>query len=299
MKPERSFQAARPLAHHCPELLRRPPAAGELAPGLARLGERLARAYAAGLARLAGGDAPRVVAGTPSEATMAQIASGIAPLAGNSLLAAGSGAAPFLASLEAEVVLRLLDRAFGGKGQAPAELPDEFPMSAELFVQRLETALGDAFARATGDNAALGVRPLRRDGSLAALAPFTADQPLCVIVLDVEEPGGETWHLTLAFPPETLHLLLDDAAAARTQPAPVRAPADPAQEPYADVPLTISAVVVDMKIGFSRVASLRPGDIIPVAVARKVPLRIEGRTIAHGTAGAMDDRVAVQITQAF
>jgi flagellar motor switch protein FliM len=30
-----------------------------------------------------------------------------------------------------------------------------------------------------------------------------------------------------------------------------------------------------------------------------VPLKIGDKTIAHGTIGAMDDRVAVQITQAF
>jgi flagellar motor switch protein FliM len=34
-------------------------------------------------------------------------------------------------------------------------------------------------------------------------------------------------------------------------------------------------------------------------VARNVPLRIGTRTIAHGTIGALDERVAVQITQAF
>jgi flagellar motor switch protein FliM len=28
-----------------------------------------------------------------------------------------------------------------------------------------------------------------------------------------------------------------------------------------------------------------------------VPLRVAGRTVAHGSIGAVDDRVAVQITQ--
>ena len=47
------------------------------------------------------------------------------------------------------------------------------------------------------------------------------------------------------------------------------------------------------------IAALQPGQILPVAVARSIPLKGGGKTIAHGTIGAMDDRVAVQITQAF
>ena len=35
------------------------------------------------------------------------------------------------------------------------------------------------------------------------------------------------------------------------------------------------------------------------SVARAVPLRVGGHTIAHGTVGTVDDRVAIQITNAF
>ena len=299
MKPERAFSAARPLARHCPELVGRGGGGADLAPQLARLGTRLARAYAAALARLTGGDAPRVQASLVRETTMAQLSGMAAPLAANSLLAMGSADAPMLASLEAEVVLRLLDRAFGGRGQAPAELPDAFPLSAELLIQRLEAVLGEALAQAFAETRTLAVQAIRRDGDLAALGAFAADQPLSLLMLDVEEAGGETWSLTLAFPPRTLAALLAERA-----PPPPRDPgmpqaANPGREPFADVPLTLSAVLVDMAIGFSRVADLRPGDVLPVAVARKVPLRVAGRTIAHGSAGAVDDRIAIQITQSF
>jgi flagellar motor switch protein FliM len=39
--------------------------------------------------------------------------------------------------------------------------------------------------------------------------------------------------------------------------------------------------------------------VLPVSVARAVPLRVGETTIAHGSVGAVDERVAVQITQAF
>jgi flagellar motor switch protein FliM len=61
----------------------------------------------------------------------------------------------------------------------------------------------------------------------------------------------------------------------------------------------MSAVLVDMQIPFTTLSALQVGQVLPVAVARSVPLKVGDKTIAHGTIGAMDDQVAVQITHAF
>ena len=54
-----------------------------------------------------------------------------------------------------------------------------------------------------------------------------------------------------------------------------------------------------MAIPLTALSRLTPGQVLPVTIARSVPLRIGSATIAHGTIGALDERVAVQITQAF
>ena len=54
-----------------------------------------------------------------------------------------------------------------------------------------------------------------------------------------------------------------------------------------------------MRIPFSVIAGLEVGQVLPVAVARQVPLRVGAATVAHGIVGAVDDRVAVQITRAY
>jgi len=55
-------------------------------------------------------------------------------------------------------------------------------------------------------------------------------------------------------------------------------------------------------VPFSLIASLKVGQILPVSVARSVPLIMgehdTGQIIAHGTIGAVDEHVAIQITQA-
>ena len=45
------------------------------------------------------------------------------------------------------------------------------------------------------------------------------------------------------------------------------------------------------------VAALAPGDVLPIMVARSVPLQIGDAVIARGTVGEVDKQVALQITQ--
>lgn len=300
MKPQRAFVAERPLAQHCQELLARGNAApADLLPALAKLGERFSRALAAALAPLSGGDAPALRCAAPRSVAMAELTTTVAPLAANSLLVAGVDNAPLLASLDAAGVLRIVDRAFGGRGHVPSPLPEEFPLSAELMIGRLEAVVAGALSRALGGDEPAPVQALRRDGSLAALSPFAGSEMLTVLTIDVEEAGHAPWQTTLAFPQDTLIALFgQDTATPARKPEPGFQP-NPSDEPFGDMPLPVSAVLVDMRMPFSTLSALQVGQILPVAVARSVPLKIGDKTIGHGTIGAVDDRVAVQITKAF
>lgn len=297
MKPERALVADRVLAQHCPELLRsREAAPVPLAPAMARLGEALARALSQALASLTASEPPLVRSIAPRECAMAELAQGIAPLAANSLVSLGAPEMTALASLDAEAVLRMVDRAFGGRGDAPSPLPKAFPMSAELMVARLEGVVVTALGQALGTPGA--VQPLRRDGCIVQLAPYADDEQLGVLTLEVDDPGRRPWKVTIALPQAVLVKLLGEGERPASKPARKTHP-NPSDEPFGAVPLTVSAVLVDMRIGFAELSALQPGQIIPVAVARSVPLKIDDKTIAHGTIGAWDDRVAVQITQSF
>lgn len=298
MKPERHFIAERPLAQHCPELLRPAPAACELMAALAQLGDRLVRSLGGGLARMSGGDAPTVRSQPSRDCTMAELASDIGPLAANSLLSSPTLSAPFFASIEAAAVFRLVDRAFGGRGDVPSPLPEAFPLSAELLIARLEAAVTAAVSEALlldGDGT---VDATRRDGSLAHLTPFPAGAEMVALPLEIQPGIGPAWTLTLAFPAASLAELLGVSERNAAKPRP-RVEADPASEPFCDLPLAVTAVLVDMRMGFAALSALQPGQILPVAVARSVPLKVGDKTVAHGTIGEVDDRVAIQITHAF
>lgn len=294
MKPQRAFVAERIAAQHCAELLRgRAAAPVDARPALDRALVRLARALPAALAPMLGA-APRVSLAPLRDSDAGELAVKAAPLAAHSLLAADG--ASLLVTVEAGAVLSMVDRAYGGRGEVPDPLPDTFPLSAELMIDRLETLLTARIAAAfeiAGDMA-----PLRRDGSLAQLAPFADGTPLVIAELAVAEDGRDPWSIALALPTTSVEALFGapEGQAASTAP---RKAAGPADEPFADMPLELVATVIDMRMPFPAVAALVPGQLLPVAVARAVPLSIGGKVIAHGTIGALDDRVAVQITKAF
>lgn len=301
MKPQRAFIAERPLAEHCQELLARGNAAApaDLLPALAKLGDRFSRGLAAALTPLSGGNAPALRCAAPRAVAMAELTTTTAPLAANSLLAAGADGTPLLASLDAAGVLRIVDRAFGGRGHVPSPLPEEFPLSAELMIGRLETLVAGALASALGGDDVAPVQALRRDGSLAALSPFAGSEMLTVLAIAIEEPGHPAWQVTLAFPQATLLALFGSETDGPARRPSAAFPPNPSDEPFGDMPLPVSAVLVDMRMPFSTLSALQVGQILPVAVARSVPLKIGDKTIAHGTIGAVDDRVAVQISKAF
>lgn len=306
MIPQRQFIAERPLAAHCPELLRQGPGPAELLPLMKRMGDRLARRLSGALAAMLGGDAPLVSCTDPRETTLDSLYHSVANLAANSLLAVGSPATPMLVSIEAEPVLRIVDRAFGGKGEAPAPMPKTFPMAAEMMIARIETVLADhlcaavaATARGARAGAAPDIRPMRRDGSLAMLAPFPEKLLLAQITMEVDDGGVLPWLMTFAMPFATLARLFGtDEAPAAAQTA-HRRPVDPLAAPFADLPLSLSALVVDMRVPFSTIAHLAPGMVLPVSITRQVPLRVGDQIIARGIVGTLDDRVALQITSAF
>ncbi len=291
MKPQRAFVAERAAAQHCAELLRRGPEPAELLPALQRLGEKIARQLAPALASLLGGDEPAVTPLAPQERSEIELVEAVGALAANSLLAAATPGVTLLASVDGLAMLRLVDRAFGGKGEASGQLPERFSHSAELMIAKVEGLLAKALGAALGQG---DLRALRRDARLAELAPFPAGARLAVLPIEVMEGAKAPWKLTLALPLAMLPKLLGGADTGTQRKA---GAADPAAAPFADVPLPLTARLVDMKVSLSTIAALEPGMVLPVAVARAVPIAIGEQVIARGTVGTQDDCVALKLAQ--
>jgi flagellar motor switch/type III secretory pathway protein FliN len=147
------------------------------------------------------------------------------------------------------------------------------------------------FFKAMSSRAAEGIQDEIANRGRLKMADVLAAQKTIVGVARRLAAAG-----TLALPLPTLSAVFGTTPRA---PPPLRKAADPFAEPFAGLPLRLTAVLVEMRLPLTMVAGLEPGMVLPVAVARQVPLRAAGLTVATGTVGAADDRVALQITNAF
>ena len=295
MKPERAFIAERAVARHDPVLLRPGPNVGDLVPALARMSERMARTLRGAISPLLGGAEPQINPMKPMQTDFADFCSEIPRLAANSLFHIGS--APFMATIEGENVLRLLDRAFGGPGDTPSSLPKEFPLSAELMIGRMEQIIATCLALALGGSTGGTIRAVRRESAHANLQAMPNTTQVAGLTFNVIEQGRMPWSIALAFPIETLAQVFAHGETTTRPARPLRGPALPTQAPFADLPIEVTAVLVDMRLPLATVSTLEVGQILPVPIARSVPLIVGGKPCAHGSIGALDDRVAIQISQ--
>ncbi len=185
----------------------------------------------------------------------------------------------------------------GGTGK-DCELPGgKLPMSAQLMFARFEKALAarpGRSARTAGRRMRSGSRT--RTPRPMRSAPF-AGCKRTILPIRLAIADAEPCELVFTFPG-----VQPDRAVRRSRQDLPTAPRSacsrcPNAEPFGGIPLPLKAILVDMAIPVATLAKLEPGMMIPVTVARSVPLVAGEQVVAHGTVGAMDDCTALQLTR--
>lgn len=297
MRPEGNFIAEAIAAQHARELLR------AVAPGcdplkdLNRFAARVGELLNGPLARLCAGRKLKLRAVSAVEVDGGEeLAGKLGQVAANSLLAAGEGQAPLMISIPAATALAFVDLIYGGTGEVPERIPERLPTAATLMSNRLEAILVEALAAGLELGEGQGIQTLCSGMDEELLAPF-AQCRVALVSLEVVVAGTRPWAVTVGFPAASMSELFGKRTPGKPASAKNPKPASPAAEPFAGIPLELKAVLVDMNVPVSLLSALKPGMVLPVAVARTVPLVAGDQIVAHGTVGAMDDRAALQLTQ--
>ena len=280
-------------ANHCDALLKRRAAPAELAPEFERFGERLAAPLRRCLEEAWGDRALQV----RPLGTRAIAAAGLKELGAGPLAASLHGFGhdhELLLCLDGRAMLEQLDRALGGTGEIAGNLPAELPFSADLLARRLEAQVT---AVLSGELGGIEFRAGERGHDAAALAPYSAQAELTLLQFEIRGGGARPWTMGLVVETEHLSVLLPRRSSTQADRAPRKRSVGEA--PFADLPLAASATLVDMAIPLHRLAELAPGAVLPIKVARSVPLRIGDTVVARGAIGEVDDQVALQINQTF
>ena len=298
MKPTGSFIADRMAAQHSADLLRGTRKAidplRELADASTRLAGRLERL----IGDLCAGSKVLVSASEPIElAANVSNERRTEPML-NGMMTLGAKEVMMIASLPQRAILSIVDLALGGTGN-DCEVPaGKLPLSVEMMFGRFEKIVAASLVEGLGFADSSLVKTRSAGSTLEATTPF-AGCKRTVLSFEVFIAGTKPWEVNFVFPGSALANLFADRAET-TDAAEVNTnavAADPVAEPFGGIPLPIRAVLVDMSVPVSALSRLKPGMVIPVTIARSVPLFAGDQVIAHGGVGEMEDRAALQLTK--
>lgn len=302
MRMGHDFAPARAAAVHCPELTTRGPRPEETAALMAAWRRDLARLLADDLSGLLSGDRLDVSITEPERLTGADALRRIGPMAANSLIRCGASGETALLSFDFATAIALTDRSFGGDGRVSGGVPEVLPRSAALLVEETATMIAGAITTASfGDMPPPAGLPSRgevvvRSESAARLKPFALEAPALFFVIDIANRQGCTWRAALAVAAERMMRLLPGSAR-RSRPRVPRAPASGMAAPFAEMPLPLHVVLAEFDLSLARLQSLAPGDTIPLAMGRQVPLMAGETLVGHGAVGTAEDRMAIRLTR--
>ena len=294
MKPVREFAAERVAVQHCAELLRSGQAPFDMGTACAEFTAELALALPARLETLLLG--PRiVVTDWPAETKAANaLASSWSAPSVHFAVSFGPAFPRFVLSFDNALALALTDRLFGGRGTPDSDIPKVLPQSAALAVERLVRAMAETVASLCG---AKDIDPaIVRHAVIHRLGVFKRNARCLCWSLTVEQHGSDPWNVSLAVEEPAMRAVLEQRAAGEPSRSAAREP-DPAAIAFAGIPLTLTAVLAELRLPLSRLVDLQPGMTIPFAPRRDVPLSIGEQTFATGTVGALDERVALRLTR--
>jgi len=193
-------------------------------------------------------------------------------------------------------VLEMLDCFFGGDGEAPHPVPDEFSPAAEALVARVGNALAAPLTAAWEPLAKIGFMPA---GAMQGSAPDLGnDDPMVVTRFGIAKGESKPVFVDILYPVAALkpHTV---ALNAKVHDKPVEV------EPQwrsgltravMSVPLEVRSVLAEPVVPLAMLLELKAGDVIPIDFGAEVPVMVASRRLGTGLVGTSNGRAAVRLT---
>ena len=200
-----------------------------------------------------------------------------------------------LCVIDGQFTLELLDLFFGGTGNAPAMLPNEFSPAAEALLARIAEQIAVPLRAAWEPLARIDFVPGRVEVNPALLA---ADAEDAMVVT--------RFGIATGIAPVFLDLLYPVAALKPHAPTLTgkvldKAEADPAwrtalTRAAMDVRFPIRSVLAEPMVALQTLMDLKPGDVIPITIAPDVPVVVGDHRLGCGTVGTSNGFAAIRLT---
>ena len=208
------------------------------------------------------------------------------------VFALGDGSDEVFTAIDAVPLAIQLERLLGGSD--PTGDADKAPgFAVRVLLGHVEQAIRATIQARTG-------RSTSSDGqsrSAIAIERMMGVPPqteLLACHAEFAVPGGTSFAIAFAVRPLAARRLIH---ADQHQSRQIPVPESSLGLPQADIPLMIRAELARLSLPASRLAKLRPGDVLPIPISTAVPLLVGETQIALGSVGEHDDRLSLRIVQ--
>lgn len=291
---ERFFQAERRAVIHAPEMFARAEGEDERMAALTALANALGDHVAAGLLRLTSAklqtsaEAAEIIPQAELGERLGREAAGFAAYT------SGRAAQTVHLSVGKEGLDESLSAMFGSAGNTgPEPQSNVVSPAAALLRDRIARLFGEALNDVLAP-AGLAYRFVH-SGPLPIFQTGGRGQFMVVGLLLCGE-GQPPMRLQFALHTDGIDALLMANRKRRATASEQVRIVDPATGPWGAIELDVRAILSESRFPLSRLAALEPGAVISLPINRKVPLVCDGRVLAHGTVGEMEDRIALRVT---
>ncbi|AJP73503.1 flagellar motor switch protein FliM [Sphingomonas hengshuiensis] len=211
-------------------------------------------------------------------------------------LAMGSARSKAQLVLDARLVLEMLDAFFGGEGEAPAQMPEEFTPAAEALVARLGQGLVAPLDAAWEPLVRIGFRAV--EANIAAQPELGGDDPVVVTRFGMAQGDAKPRFVDILYP---MAALKPHGAALTVKVHGVAEDVEPRwrtglTRAVMNVRLPVRSVLAEPVLSLGRLLELKAGDVIPIEFGAEVPVMVASRRLGTGLVGTANGRAAVRLT---
>jgi flagellar motor switch protein FliM len=199
--------------------------------------------------------------------------------------------------IDAPLISTLVDRFYGGRGNAPDLEAKEFRPTENRLIDRLSAQVMSAVTGCWKEVVPMEATLIGRETGVVQAEIAAADADVVVQSFEVNLGDRDNWTIEIIYPLEGLNSVEGVNLPRAAEEA---RPLDPRwQRDLADcmdhVRLPARTVLARPNMKMTELMALKPGDVINIHIARHLPLLVGDRVFAHGTIGEQDGRAAFMI----
>ncbi|MBX3595293.1 flagellar motor switch protein FliM [Sphingomonas sp.] len=213
-------------------------------------------------------------------------------------LAMTPGRGRALIVVDGKFALEMLDRFFGGDGEAPHPLPTEFTGSADTLLNRIAGAIAGQLGPAWEMLARIAFEPAPAATPFSVAPELDAGEPMVVTRLGVGSDSVKPHWIDILYPVSALKPYTPSLTAKVIGGEPEVEPEwrNGLTRAVLGVKLQVRSVLAEPVVPFPTLVALKPGDVIPIAFGPDVPVMVGNQKLGNGTVGTANGRAAIRMT---